>query len=268
MSDNNRNKKSEKMNFVYGLHSVLEAINLGKEMDKVFIRKSLNNERSRELINLLRERDIPFQFVPNEKLQRISSKNHQGIIGLISMIEYSQLELLVPSIFEKGETPFILVLDEVTDVRNLGAIARTAECSGVHALVLPAKGSAQINADAIKTSSGALHKLPVCRTPELLDSLDYLKNSGLKIIAGTEKGEKLYFNTDLTGPVALVIGSEEKGVSNKILGIADQMVRIPQLGKVESLNVSVAAGVLCYEIDDIRLGLCRPGNRRLHGGDG
>ncbi len=248
MSDYKRDKKSEKMDLVYGLHSVLEAIHLGKELEKVFIRKSLNNERSKELISLLRERDIPLQFVPNEKLQKISSKNHQGVIGLVSMIEYGRLELIIPDLFEKGETPFILILDEITDVRNLGAIARTAECSGVHALVLPAKGSAQINADAIKTSSGALHKLPVCRTPELLDSLNFLKNSGLKIVAGTEKGEGLYFDSDLTGPIALVIGSEDKGVSNKILSITDQMVRIPQLGKIKSLNVSVAAGVLCYEV--------------------
>ncbi|MEA1897831.1 MAG: 23S rRNA (guanosine(2251)-2'-O)-methyltransferase RlmB [Bacteroidota bacterium] len=243
-----RYKEPAKMNYIYGLHSVLEAIHLGKEMEKVFIRKSLNNERSKELIRLLRERDIPVQFVPNEKLQRISSKNHQGVIGLISMIEYGRLEVLIPGLFEKGEIPFILILDEITDVRNLGAIARTAEFAGAHALVIPAKGSAQINADTIKTSSGALHKLPVCRTPELADSLTFLKNSGLKIIAGTEKAEKLYFDSDLSGPVAIVLGSEEKGISNKILLMADQLVRIPQFGKVDSLNVSVAAGVLCYEV--------------------
>ena len=230
------------------MHSIMEALLQGKELDKVFIRKGLQNERSRELVKLLRDRDIPFQFVPQEKLQKITSKNHQGVIALGSLIEYGNLDTIIPGLFEQGEVPFILILDGITDVRNLGAIARTAECVGVNALLLPMKGSAQINADAIKTSSGALLNLNVCRTEKLSDAVQYLKNSGLKIISATEKASQTYFSADLNGPVALIIGSEEKGISTELIALSDSHVKIPVLGKVNSLNASVAGAVMMYEI--------------------
>ncbi len=236
------------MDYVYGLHSVLEAIYHGKEFDRVFIKNQLGRERAHELIKLLKDRDIPFQFVPVEKLNRMSSGNHQGIIGLVSIIEYSKLENIIPAVFERGEDPFIIVLDEITDVRNLGAIARTAEFAGLHAILIPSKGSAQINADAIKTSSGALHKVAVCRSDDLKKSILFMKESGLQIVAGTEKAEKTCFKADLSGPLALVMGSEEKGISKEILQSTDQLVAIPRHGGLGSLNVSVAAGILCYEV--------------------
>ena len=165
-----------------------------------------------------------------------------------SLIEYGSLEVLVPGLFEQGRVPFILALDGITDVRNMGALARTAECAGVDALLIPVKGSAQINADAIKTSSGALHNLPVCRTENLTQSLEFLKNSGLKIIAASEGGDSNYYGTELTGPISLIIGSEEKGVSDSVLKIVDQNVKISVSGKISSLNASVAGGILMYEV--------------------
>ncbi len=230
------------------MHSLMEAILEGKELDKVLIRKGLKNERSQEMLKLLRERGIPVQFVPHEKLQRITRKNHQGIIAFGSLIEYSNIETLIPGLFEEGEVPFIIVLDGITDVRNLGAIARTAECAGVNALLLPTKGAAQINADAIKTSSGALMNMNVCRTDDLNKTLLFLKNSGLKIVAATEKTENTHFSADLTGPIALIIGSEEKGISQALISLSDLHVKIPLLGKVSSLNASVAGAVIMYEI--------------------
>ena len=248
MNDKAQRDREQKNQIIYGLHSVIEAVLSGKEIEKVYVRKELYNDRSRDLIRLLKDKRIPFQLVPNEKLQRISRKNHQGVIAFLSLIEYSNIENLVPGLFEKGKVPFIIALDGITDVRNMGAIARTAECTGVNGLIFPEKGSAQINEDAIKTSSGALHILPVCRTRDLVDSIIFLKESGLKIIAACEKGEYLYHETDLNGPITLVFGSEEKGISDKILHLADTKVKIPLMGKVNSLNVSVAAAVLMYEI--------------------
>lgn len=248
MTEQNRQVSREKAEMIYGLHSVIEALEAGKEFDKVFIRNGLHNERSRELLNILRNRNIPYQFVPQEKLQKITRKNHQGVIGMGSLIEYGSLEVLVPGLFEQGKTPFILALDGITDVRNMGALARTAECAGVDAMLIPIKGMAQINADAIKTSSGALHNLTVCRTENLAMSLDFLKNSGLRLIAASEKGEANYSSADLAGPIVLVVGSEEKGVSGSVLGVVDEEIRIPILGKTKSLNASVAGGILMYEV--------------------
>lgn len=248
MNDYFNNRKEKKQELLYGMHSVMEAILEGKELDKVLIRKGLKNERSQEMLKLLRDREIPVQFVPHEKLQRITRKNHQGIIAFGSLIEYGNLETLIPGIFEKGEVPFLLVLDGITDVRNLGALARTAECVGVNAVLIPSKGAAQINADAIKTSSGALMNLNVCRTDNLSNSLLFLKNSGLKLVAATEKAEHTHFSADLRGPVALIIGSEEKGISREIISLSDLNIKIPVYGKVSSLNASVAGAVVMYEI--------------------
>lgn len=248
MINQSRMKNQKDAEIIYGLHSVMEALVAGKEFDKVFIKNGLHTERSRELLNALRNRNIPYQFVPQEKLQRITRKNHQGVIGLGSLIEYGNLESLVPGLFEQGKAPFILALDGITDVRNMGALARTAECAGVDAILFPIKGMAQINADAIKTSSGALHNIVVCRTESLTKALEFLKNSGLKIIAASEKGNANYYNSSLTGPIALIIGSEEKGISSSVLSVVDEIVKIPLVGATGSLNASVAGGILMYEI--------------------
>jgi len=187
------------------------------------------------------------QTVPAEKLDRVTRKNHQGVIAYISPITYSNIEEIVPGLFEKGETPLILILDQVTDVRNFGAIARTAEIAGVDAIIIPEKGAAQINADAIKTSAGALNLVPVCRTPSLSHTIKYLKNCGLRIVAATEKGERFYDETNMKDPLAIIMGSEDLGIESSLLKIADEWIKIPQFGQIASLNVSVAAGILIYE---------------------
>lgn len=232
---------------IYGIRPVIESIKARKEIDKVFIRKDLKGELLHELYALLKDGEIPYQHVPIEKLNRLTRKNHQGVICYISEIEYQPIEEIIPAIFEKGETPLILVLDRITDVRNFGSIARTAECAGVHVILIPSQGSAAINSDALKTSAGALNRIPVSRTKNLKKTLDFLKNSGLQIIATSEKGEKYYNEINLTGPTAFLMGSEENGVSDAYLKKADEIVKIPILGKIESLNVSVATGVIIYE---------------------
>ncbi|TAJ12416.1 23S rRNA (guanosine(2251)-2'-O)-methyltransferase RlmB [Marinilabiliaceae bacterium JC017] len=237
-----------KENSVFGIRAVEEAIVAGKEIEKVFIKKGLQGDLFKSFLNKIREHDIPFQFVPVEKLNRITRKNHQGVIAMISPITYQNIEQLVPMLYDDGKNPFVLVLDHVTDVRNFGAIARTAECAGVHAIVVPDKGGALVNADAIKTSAGALHTIPVCRVKNLTETVSFLKNSGLRIVAATEKGAVDYAEPDYSGPVALVMGAEDKGISPDILKEADVRSRIPILGNIDSLNVSVAAGILIYEI--------------------
>ncbi len=232
---------------IFGSHAVIEAIRSGKEFEKIIMKKELSGELLRELLKAVRDRNIPYQFVPNEKLDRLTRKNHQGVIAFISEIEYQQLESILPMLYDKGIDPFILVLDQITDVRNFGSIARTAECAGIHAIVIPEKGAAQINADAIKTSSGALHIIPVCRVPNLIKTVQYLSESGLKIVAASEKGNELYSKINYNGPVAIIMGAEDTGVSNDILRKAGNIVKIPLSGKVESLNVAVATGIILFE---------------------
>lgn len=235
-------------NMIFGAHSVIEALRSGKEIEKIILKKDLMGEVLREVLKGARERDVPYQFVPSERLDWITPKNHQGVIAYLSSIEYQKLEQLIPMLYDEGKEPFILVLDHITDVRNFGSIARTAECAGVHAIVIPDKGAAQINADAIKTSSGALHTIPVCRVTNLLKTIQYLAESGLKIIAASEKGNQSYNNISISGPVAVVMGAEDKGITPEILRKATHIVKIPVLGKVQSLNVSVATGLILYEV--------------------
>ena len=198
-----------KDNVIYGIRPVIEAIRAGKEVDKILIQNGLKSENLHELRELIKDQIIPYQYVPVEKLNRVTSKNHQGVIGYISEVEYQQIENVLPMVYEQGKDPLILILDRITDVRNIGAIARTAECAGVDAIVIPLNGSAKLNGDAVKTSCGALLKIPVCRCANLKDIIDYLKNSGLQIVACTEKTETLYTKVSYTGPIAIVMGSEE-----------------------------------------------------------
>ncbi len=240
------------MKKIYGFRPVTEALQTGKHIEKVFLKKGMQGSQYSELFHMIRQEKIPYQFVPIEKLNRISSGNHQGVIAFLSMVEYQQIENILPGLYEKGEIPFFVILDRITDVRNMGAIARTAEAAGCHALVIPVKNSALLNADAVKTSAGALMHIPVCRSENLPETIHYLKDSGLKIIAGSEKGTENYHNSDMTGPLALVLGSEGVGLDAQILKLSDHLVSIPLFGKVESLNVSVAAGILLYEAVDQR----------------
>ena len=233
---------------IFGLRPVMEAIDAGREISKVLLRKGLESDMCRELMVSLRRHDIPAQVVPVEKLNRMTRKTHQGVIAFVSPVAYARIENLIPALFEKGEYPFIVVCEGVTDTRNTGAIARSAECAGAHALLLPDKGTAMLSADAVKTSAGALNHIAVCRTNNLKSTLVYLKNSGLKIIAATEKARDVYHQTDLSGPAALILGAEDTGISAEYLRLADVTVKIPVKGQVASLNVSAAAAVLMYEM--------------------
>ncbi len=242
-----KNKQRPEKDMIFGVRSVIEAIQAGKEIDKILIRRDMTNDLSRELFNAIGERTIPVQKVPIEKLNKITLKNHQGVIAFISPVVYQFIDDIIPAIYEAGRMPFIVVLDGVTDVRNFGAIARTCECAGVDAIVVPMKGGASLNADAVKTSAGALMKIPVCREHNLTNALKFLSLSGIKIVAATEKGNVNYTEAGMTGPLAIVMGSEEDGVSPENLRFCEELVTIPMAGTIASLNVSVAAGILIYE---------------------
>lgn len=232
---------------IFGVRAVIEAVEAGKEIDKILIKKDIQSELSKELFDALSGKFIPVQRVPIEKLNRITRKNHQGVIAYIASVTYQKVDDLVPFLYEQGKNPFFVMLDGVTDVRNFGAIARTCECAGVNGIIIPTRNSVSVNADAIKTSAGALHTLPVCRENSLNGTLKFLKASGFRILAATEKAKDVYSNADYTGPICIVMGAEDKGVSPENLALCDEWLRIPIVGKIESLNVSVAAGILIYE---------------------
>jgi 23S rRNA (guanosine2251-2'-O)-methyltransferase len=240
--------KKDKNTCVFGIRAVIEAVNAGKELEKVYVQKGLQGELFFELQKVLKNAGLNYQPVPGEKINKIAGyRNHQGVVAILSSITYQDIEKIIPTVFEEGKVPLVIVLDRITDVRNFGAIARTCECSGVDAIVIPSRGAAQINSDAIKTSAGALHKVPVCRSDNLKTTLDFLHGSGLQIVACSEDTKKMYYEIDLTLPTALIFGSEEDGISGEYLKRADETIAIPILGTIESLNVSVAAGIILYE---------------------
>lgn len=232
---------------IFGIRAVIEAAEAGKDIDKVLVKRELSGELFKELQEVLRRCEIPMQKVPLERIDRITRKNHQGVIAFTSAVTYQKLDQIVPFLYEQGKNPLIVVLDGITDVRNFGAIARTCEVAGVDAIVIPARGSVSVNADAIKTSAGALHIIPVCRENSLKDAVVFLKNSGIRVVAATEKAAKNYTVADMSVPVAILMGSEDEGVSPEILRVCDELVKVPQFGSIQSLNVSVAAGVMIYE---------------------
>ena len=234
--------------FIFGVHPVLEAAQAGRDLEKVFVRRDAGSDMVRKMLVVLHSLEIPVQRVPVEKLNRITGKNHQGVIAVLSDIPFQDITTLLPSVYERGEEPLILLLDNVSDVRNFGAIARSAECAGVHAIVIPASGSAAVNADAIKTSAGALHRIALCRHRDLLTAARFLKDSGLRLFAATEKADASLYESDLTGPAALIVGSEDQGISSPLLSLADCRAFIPMKGNISSLNVSVAAGVFLFEV--------------------
>ena len=233
---------------IFGIRSVIEAVQADKDVDKILVKRDLQGDLAKELFALLKDRRIPVQRVPMERLDRLTRKNHQGVIAFMSAITYQRLEDIIPFVYEQGKSPFIVLLDGVTDVRNFGAIARTCECAGVDAIVIPEKGSVTVNADAIKTSAGALHILPVCKEKSINQAIRFLRQSGVKVVAATEKATLNYTASPYDGPVAIVMGAEDSGVSSENLRICDEMVKIPQFGTIGSLNVSVAASVMIYEV--------------------
>ncbi|MFK7900886.1 MAG: 23S rRNA (guanosine(2251)-2'-O)-methyltransferase RlmB [Cyclobacteriaceae bacterium] len=234
-------------NFIYGVHSVEEALCAEKEIDKLFIAKGNSSDAMRGIVREARQKNIPYLIVPPEKLDRITRKNHQGVICFYSAISFASLDNVVMNCFEQGENPLLLMLDGVTDVRNFGAIARTAECVGVNAIVIPFKGGAQVGPDALKTSSGALLHIPVCRVKSLEATLEFLQSSGIQVVTCTEKAKAPIYEADFSQPTVVVMGSEEKGIQPEVRAKADQELLIPMKGKINSLNVSVATSVILYE---------------------
>jgi 23S rRNA (guanosine2251-2'-O)-methyltransferase len=233
---------------IFGLRPVIEAIKAGKQIDRLLIRQGLQGALYHELMTEVRRHNIVYQIVPVERIELVTRKNHQGVLAWLSIIEYQQIPNLLPMIYEKGEDPLIIALDSVSDVRNFGAIVRSAECLGAHAVVIPEKGSARITADAVKTSAGALHTFPVCREKSIVRSVEFLKDSGVRVLCAAWKSGKPVFEADLSGPVVLILGSEDKGISRELTSLADQIISIPMKGNIGSLNVSVAAGIIIYEI--------------------
>ena len=238
---------TEEKNYIFGIRAIIEAVNAGKTIDKLFIQKGLHNDLFAELWKLVRLKRINYKHVPLEKINRLTRKNHQGVFAFISPIDFHNIEDVVPSLYEQGKNPLILVLDRITDVRNFGAIARTAECAGVDAIIIPEQNAAAINADAIKTSAGALHKITVCRTWNLKLAIQFMKESGIQLVGCTEKTQDMMYKPDYTPPTAIIMGSEEDGVSPEFLKMCDARAKIPLAGKIASLNVSVATGVILYE---------------------
>ena len=237
----------EKNDYIFGIRAVAEAIEAGKYIDKVLIRKDLAGDLARELFAKIKQYGILTQRVPVEKLNRITRRNHQGVVALLSPVAYQRLENIIPLIYETGRDGLLVVLDSVTDTRNVGAIARTADCAGADAIVVPERGSASLSGDAVKTSAGALFHLPVCREKDTVSAVKFLKENGFRIIGATEKGASPYTEADFKVPCAIVMGAEDTGISPEVIRLCDDLAAIPMLGHIESLNVSVAAGVMLYE---------------------
>jgi len=233
---------------IFGIRTVIEAINSGTTIDKVFIQKGLRGELFQELESLLRKEEVNTSYVPVEKLNRLSNKNHQGVVALISPIAFYDLDDLVLNVIESGKTPLFLLLDQLSDVRNFGAIIRTAECTGVNGIIIQKKGGAPVNADTVKTSAGAVFKVPICKVDHIKDAMFHLQASGIKVIAATEKTENTLYDVSFKEPCAIIMGSEGKGITPSILKLADATAKLPILGEIESLNVSVACGAFLYEV--------------------
>lgn len=243
----------EREEYIFGIRPVIEAIEAGKEIDKILVKKDLNGDLVPELLGLVKQYGLIIQRVPVERLNRVTRKNHQGVVAILSAVSYTKLEYVIPDLYERGMLPFIVVLDGITDVRNFGAISRSCECAGVDAIVIPEHNSVSVNGDAIKTSAGALNYLPVCRERNIVNAIKFLKDNGCRIIGASEKSGTNYTKVDYTAPTVIVMGAEDKGIDKEIQSLCDNLVAIPEFGQIHSLNVSVAAGVMMYEVVRQRL---------------
>lgn len=241
-------KEDKSSELLFGRHPIIDALENGRTIEKVLLSNTIHGDFEKRLRYLCKEANIPLQVVPKERLNSISRKNHQGVIAFVSPIPFYELEDILPTIYDKGKIPLFVIVDGVTDVRNIGAIARSAEASGAHALILPKKGSAQINEEAMKSSAGALNTLLVCRVNSLMNSVQYLQMNGIQCIAADLKGEKMIYDIDLTVPTAIIMGDEAKGVNRMLLDLCDEYFQIPMRGQTDSYNVSVATGIILYEI--------------------
>jgi len=233
--------------YVYGRHAVFEALEAGRSIDRILLKRDLDSATARAITERAHAAGVPMQRVPIQRLDRITRKTHQGMIALLAAVDYYRLDDLIPSWFDEGGNPMVVVLDGVTDVRNFGAIARTCECAGVNAIVIPDHGSVSITADAVKTSAGALNVLPVCRVPRLTDAITLLRDSGFDIVGTSDHNATDYTTPDYTHPVAIVLGDEGNGISPQVMDLCNHRVVIPEFGQINSLNVSVAAGIVIYE---------------------
>lgn len=240
-------KEQNDKDYIFGIHNIEEALVAGRPVDKLLVRKGAQGGQYNKALTMARNQGVVVQAVPVEKINRVTRKNHQGILAFISPVPFQKLDEIVARAYEAGRDPFIMLLDGVTDVRNFGAIARTAECAGMDAIVLPYRNSAAVNAAAMKTSAGALNHLPVCKVPNMKSAISQLKKSGLSVAAASERGDTPLHKAKLDGPLALVMGAEDTGLSPEVLKGAGQLISIPIAGRVSSLNVSVSAGVLIYE---------------------
>ncbi len=238
----------EKTELIYGTRAVMEAVRAGRPLERIFLQAGLHNDLIKELVQMLKDHGVSFSWVPPEKLNRLTGKNHQGVVAYLSAVPFASLQQVVDHAYSQGRTPLLLLLDRVTDVRNFGAVARTAECAGVDAVVVEEKGSAPVTSDAVKTSAGALHHLPVCKVKSLRNAVKELRDNGILVVACTEKASDVMYQADLGGPVALIVGSEEDGISPELLRAADRLVKVPMKGQIQSLNVSVAAALAVYEV--------------------
>ena len=237
----------EKSDYIFGIRPVMEALEASKSIDKIFIKREINGELVKELLVRAKELNIPVQRVPNEKLNRITMKNHQGVIAIVCPIRYHDLDNLLAELYENGKNPLGIILDGITDARNFGAIARSAECAGANFIIIPERGSASVTSDSVRSSAGALFHIPVCRVKDLVQSIHRLHENGYKIVGASEKSAVNYTDVDFTVPVAIVMGAEDTGLSPEVLRRCDELAAIPILGNVGSLNVSVACGVMLYE---------------------
>lgn len=238
----------DKTNTIFGIYPIKEALASQIVFDKVYIQKGIESDKIEMLIKDLEKANVPVNIVPFEKLNRLTKGNHQGIVALTSPVAFQSLETLVERVLESDKKPLFLVLDQITDVRNFGAILRTAECTGVDAVIIQKSGGAPVSGDTVKTSAGAIFKIPICKVEHIKDAIFYLQGSGITTIAATEKTQTEIYSVDLNKPLAIIMGSEGKGVSKSVLGLVDEKASLPLLGEINSLNVSVACGAFLYEV--------------------
>lgn len=237
----------EKAHQIFGIRAIIEAIHAGKEIDKVFIQKDAQGDLMQELMKTMKKNNINFSYVPVEKLNRLTHNNHQGAVASIAPISFVSLEAMVEGVIESGKKPLFLILDQLSDARNFGAIIRTAECTGVDGIIIQKQGSAPVNGDTVKTSAGAVFNVPICKVDHIKDAIFYLQGSGIKTVAATEKTEQNIYDIDFSEPVAIIMGSEDRGVNPSVLKIVDEKAKLPMFGTISSLNVSVACGAFLYE---------------------
>lgn len=238
----------EKDNQIFGIRAIIEAIQAGKEIDKVFLQKDIQGDLMRELMKVMKSRKVNFTYVPVEKLNRLTAKNHQGAVATIAPVNFHDLESLISNVLESGKTPLFLILDQLSDARNFGAIIRTAECTGVDGIIIGKQGAAPVNGDTVKTSAGAVFNVPICKVEHIKDAIFYLQGSGIKTIAATEKTDDAIYDLALNEPLAIIMGSEDRGINPSVLKIVDEKAKLPMFGTIASLNVSVACGAFLYEV--------------------